>query len=142
MAISSFQDLLQKYVNEDYSTLVGLAKASVADILPKCAEIDKDNKGMLLLMSIALSGIGADSKASPTEVKFLADVLGIDANKVVEILAIIVKNPTSLELAKKFVGISSTAIKASTINFIATLCACDETITRDEGAYILSLMAE
>ena len=142
MAVSSFQELMQQYVNKDYSTLVGLAKASVNDILPECAKIDTDNKGVLLLMSIALSGIGADSNASPKEVQFIADVLDVEANKILDILAAIVKNPTSLELAKKFVGVCPKELKAATINFIATICACDETITRDESAYILTLMAE
>jgi len=140
--MSAFQDLLQKYVNEDYETLVGLAKLSLADILPECEKLDKDNGGVLLVMSIALAGIGADSKVSDKEIDFISDVIGADRSKILAILATIVKDPRSLELAKKFVDISPKNIKAATFNFIATICACDETITRDEGAYILSLLAD
>ena len=140
--MSAFQELLQKYVNEDYEALVGLAKLSVAEILPECQKIDKDNGGVLLLMSIVHAGIGADFDVTDKEIEFISDVLNTDKTKLLSVLVSIAKQPESLGLAKKFVDASSNDIKASTVNFIATICACDETITRSEGEYILSLLAD
>lgn len=136
--MSAFNELMQKYVNEDYNTLVGLAKSSIDKLLPVCKEVDPDNKGMLMLTAIIISGVAADGVLSAKEKQFLCDILNVKE----ETVDTLVKLYTGKEedLVDKLADCGGDDIKFDVVNLVATIAACDETIKHDEAEYIRKLM--
>lgn len=135
---TSFDDLMRSYVNEDYDVLVATAKKTFNEFYPVCKKIDTENDGFVLVTAIILSAIGADGKLSALENKFLKDVIGFTDDTI--------DNLIKLYTGKEEAAIDSIVdqlnqdLKVSIITFICCLCACDETIKREESAYIKRLI--
>ena len=137
--MTKFNELMRKYVNEDYNTLVGLAKTSVNVLMPVCKQIDADNDGFLVLMSIVLAGVAADGVLTGKEKKFLQDVLGLSSDSVDKRISMYTGNMT--ELTDKIADAGNDDLKFAIVNLVASICACDETIKREEAAFIYKIMA-
>lgn len=133
----SFNELMQEMVNEDYKTLVGLAKSSIADIMPVCKKMDDEHNGIFLLMSIMLTAIGADGKLSNLERDFLIDVLGLNNSQISDFIKLY--DSRMVELTDKFVECLDSNEKAAAIMLVTATCAVDETIKREETALIHKL---
>ena len=76
--MATFNELMQKYVNSDYETLVHLAQQALVNLLPICKKVDTDNDGLFMTTSIILSAIAADGVLTGLEKKMLKDALGQD----------------------------------------------------------------
>lgn len=136
--MASFNELLQKYVNADYEVLVSLAKGSAAKILPICKKIDDEHDGMLLLSAILLSAVAADGTFSDKEKQFISDVFGLSGDTVSALVKIYTGK--EYDLVDKFADSLNSELKVEVINLVATVAACDETITRSESAFISNLI--
>ena len=136
--MASFNELMQKYVNADYSTLVSLAKKAMVNLIPVCKKVDTDNDGFMMLTSIVLSAIGADGKLSALEAKFLRDVMGLDDATIDKYIKMY--NSKMPALVDHFVDTLGGDIKADTLVLVTCIAACDETISREECAFIRKLM--
>ena len=138
--MSAFDDLMKKYVNEDYDVLVRLAKDSVNTLIPLCKEIDKENNGYLVLVAIINAALGADSTLSVKEQQFLEDVFDFDEKTMDNLVKIYTGKEE--DLCDAFADSLSDENKFHVVNLVACIAACDETINRDEGAFIAKLIQE
>lgn len=136
--IANFAELMQKYVNTDYSELVSQAREITPPLLEACKVIDKDNDGMVLLTSIILSAVAADGKLTAKEQQFLCDVLGIDTDTVEKLVGL--HNGMEEDLTDKFADILPVEAKAAVLHLVTLIAACDETISREETAFIAKLI--
>ena len=137
--MSKFNELMRKYVNEDYSTLVGLAQTSVNILMPVCKKIDAENEGFMVLTSMILSAVAADGVLTGKEKQFLCDVLNIRPDTVDKMIKMYSGNMD--ELTDKIADAGSDDLKFAVVNLVAAIAACDETIKREEAAFIHKLMA-
>ena len=65
--MNSFNDIMQKYVNTDYETLVDLAKEAVRRLMPVCRQVDPQHDGFYMLTALVLSAVGADGTLTALE---------------------------------------------------------------------------
>ena len=137
--MATFNELMQKYVNEDYSTLVAFSQKALANLIPVCKKVDPDNDGFMMVSSLVLSAIGADGTLTALERKFLGDVLGLSAENISQYIKMY--NSRMADLVDHFADSLTTDIKADTAMLIICICACDEKISREETAFIRKLLA-
>ncbi len=136
--MSALNDILQKIVNQDYPDLVKLAKTSAANLLPVCKQVDPDNNGALMLSAIMLAAIGADGKLTALEQRFLGDVLDMSPSQIDRYTDLYTGNEE--ELVDKLADAVNSSLKADIVMLVASICAIDETISRDETALIRKLI--
>ena len=134
-----YNTLLQTFVNKPYDELVTLAKQAVVNVLPACKMVDEENNGIGMLTAILLSAVAADGKLTRLEAQFLSEITGLDAagiDKLTDMYSSKMVDLTDL-LADK----GGNELKAHICMLIVCLAACDESITREENAFIRQIMA-
>lgn len=136
--MSSFNELLQKWVNEDYETLVNMAKFAMVDVLPACKTYDPEHEGFLLISSIILSAVGADGKLSYKERCLMKDVLGLDDAMIDKYIGMY--SSKMQDLVDKFADSMSSDLKAKIVMLVGAIAACDETISREETAFMHKIL--
>ena len=137
--MASFNEIMQKFVNEDYDTLLSFAKTSLGKVLPACQAVDEEHEGMFMLTSIILSAIGADGTLTTIERRFLKDLLGLDDDAVSKMIGMY--DSRMVELTDKFADGMPSEIKTDTLMLVTAIAACDEKISSEESAFIRRLMA-
>lgn len=133
----SFNDILQDMVNKDYKEIVSFAKMSIVDVLPACKAVDNEHDGLFMLMSMLLTGIGADGKLTNLERDFLIDVTGLNNSQISDFIKLY--DSRMVELTDKFVDSLTSKEKAAAMMLIICICAVDEHIKREETAIIRRL---
>lgn len=137
--MATFNDLMQKYVNSDYETLVKLAQAALVDVLPACKAVDKENDGLFMATSIILAAIGADGVLTGLEKKLLQDALGQDDATVHKFITLY--DSRMADLVDHFADSSNDDVKAATLMLVTAVAAVDEKISHQETALIKKIMA-
>lgn len=135
--MSSFNELMQKYVNTDYEVLVDLAKEAVLRLMPHCKAVDPQHNGNYMLLSLLLTAIGADGKLTPLESKMLGDVMGLERDAIQKMIGMY--DSKMPELADYFADNMGTDTKADAIMLITVFAAVDEKICKEETALIRKL---
>ena len=135
--MTTFNELMQKYVNTDYPVLVDLAKEAVNRLMPACKSVDPEHNGCFMLASILLSAIGADEVLTALEKKMLCDVMGLDDSGVQKLISMYDSKMPGL--VDHFVDNMGEDLKADTIMLITVFAAVDEKISREETAFIRKL---
>jgi len=135
--MTTFNELMQKYVNTDYPVLVDLAKEAVNRLMPACKNVDPEHNGCFMLASILLSAIGADEVLTALEKKMLCDVMGLDDSGVEKLISMYDSKMPGL--IDHFVDNMGEDLKADTIMLITVFAAVDEKISREETAFIRKL---
>ena len=135
--MSSFNELMQKYVNTDYEVLVDLAKEAVKRLMPYCKKVDPDHNGYYMLSSLVLSAIGADGVLTALESKMLQDVLDITKEEVQKLIGMY--NSKMPDLANYFADNMNEDTKADAIMLITTIASVDEKIAKEETDFIRKL---
>jgi hypothetical protein len=135
--MANLNQLLQKYVNMDYDELLDLAKFSLSQFLDTVLEKTGADGASKICAVMTAACLGADGKLSPLENKFFNDLLGVndsysDNLEFVRSLG----TEEARELVDGLVDAMSSEDKAAAISFCLCLLAVDETITRDEVAFI------
>ncbi len=142
--MANFSDLLQDYVNKSYDELVSLAKASAAAFSDDLQSIFPDGTDSAqALMVVVSSCIGVDGKFSTLEYKFLCDILGIGDKFNYEELKGVIQDhygPESIALTDSLADVLSNEKKAALICFCLCFLAVDETIDRNEVAFVVKLV--
>ncbi len=137
--MATFNELMQKYVNADYDTLVHLAQTAINNVLPACKAMDQDNNGLFLLTSIILSAIGADGVLTGLEKKLLHDALGQDDATIQKFISLY--DSRMAELVDAFADACNDEIKANVLMLVTAVAAVDEKISREETALIKKIIA-
>ena len=139
--MANLNQLLQKYVNMDYDELLGLAKFSLSQFLDTVLEKTGADGASKICAVMTAACLGADGKLSALENKFFNDLLGVndsysDNLEFVRSLG----TDEARELVDGLVDSMSADDKAAAISFCLCFLAVDETITRDEVAFIDRLL--
>ena len=134
----SFADTLQNLVNKGYDELMGFAKIAIGKLYPACELVDPDNKGVMMMTSVILAAIAADGKLTAIEKKFLKELLDLSDEQIDQYIAMY--DSRMAELTDQFADALKPEMKADLIMLVATVAACDETISREETAYLAKLL--
>lgn len=137
--MATFNELMQKYVNSDYETLVHLAQQALVNLLPICKKVDTDNDGLFMATSIILSAIAADGVLTGLEKKMLKDALGQDDATIQKFISMY--DSRMVELTDHFADNMSIDTKADVLMLVTAVAAVDEKISKEETAFIKKLMA-
>ena len=137
--MATFSELMQKYVNSDYETLVLLAQKALVNLLPACKAVDKENDGLFMATSIILAAIGADGVLTGLEKKLLADALGQDDATVQKFIGLY--DSRMADLVDHFADNTNDDIKADVLMLVTAVAAVDEKISHQETALIKKIMA-
>lgn len=136
--MASFTEIMQQYVNLDYSDLLSTAKRSFAKIIPACEAVDQENKGFLMVTSIFLAALAADGKMSSKEAQFISDLLGLDLKQIEQFNSLY--NSNMEELVDKFADSLNSNLKAEVITLCLCIASVDEKISREENAFLQKLL--
>ena len=136
--MATFNDFMQKFVNTDYSLLVGLAQEAARRLLPPCKAVDSAHNGHFMLTSIILSAIAADGVLTGLERKMLRDVLDLDDDYVDKLISMY--DSKMPDLVDHFADNMPGDVKGDTVMLVAAIASVDEKINRDETAFIRKLM--
>lgn len=137
--MATFNELMQKYVNSDYETLVQLAQQALVSVLPACKAVDKDNDGFFMATSIILAAIGADGVLTGLEKKMLGDALGLNEETIQKFITLY--DSRMAELVDAFADALKDDLKADVCMLVTAVCAVDEKISHLETAFIKKILA-
>ena len=142
--MANFGDFLQRYVNSSYDELLFFANHSLADIIDEVQKIFKnDDDTAQVLLTVVAACIGVDGKLSSLEHKFICDILELESTYE-ETMGVV--SSLGGEKAEEFVDKLADALPAEKKAALVTLClsflAVDETISRDEVAFVCKLIEE
>lgn len=140
--MANFNELLQRYVNQSYDELLGLAKYSLSKVSDELTSIfGGSEEAAKALMVVTAACYGSDSRLTTLEYNFLKELLGSDMDYdsmkgMIEALG----GSDAMDLTDQLVDSLSSDGKAALVSFCICLLAVDETISRDEVAFIAQLM--
>lgn len=135
--MSSFSELMQKYVNTDYPVLLDLAKEAIRRLTPACKQVDPQHNGYYMLSSIILSAVGRDGVLTALEKKLLMEATNITEQEVSKLLAMY--DPKMPDLVNYFCDNMGDDLKADAIMLVTIFCAVDEKISKEETEFIRKL---
>lgn len=137
--MATFNELMQKCVNEDYETLLMMAKNALGKLLPICKLVDKDNEGVFMATSLVLSAIAADGYLTALEKKLLKDALGMDDATIQKFIGLY--DSRMVELVDTFADNINDDVKVDVLMLVTAVAAVDEKISKEETAFIRKLMS-
>lgn len=135
--MSSFNELMQKYVNTDYPVLVDLGKEAIRHLMPACKAVDTEYNGYYMLTSMILSAVAADGVLSALERKMLRDIMDIDDSSIQKLISLY--DSKMADLVNHFADNMGDELKANTIMLVTVFASADEKISREETAFIRRL---
>ena len=136
----TLNELLQDFVNEPYENLVGMAHQSIVDILPVFNEIADDGQGSKLIIAFIGTSLAIDGKLSELEYRFVCDVLGGQFSyDEVKNLASTHYSGDMINAIDGLVDSAPVELKSALITFCCCFLAVDETISREEVAFVAKL---
>ncbi len=131
--------LLQDFVNEPYETLLGMAKSAFAELKPVFDKASADGQGSKLLIGLMATSLAIDGHLTELEYKFVTDLFGEFSFEEVKGLVQMHYTADMLKLMDDLVDSFSTDLKARLLTFCCCFLAVDETISRDEIAFVYRL---
>lgn len=137
--MTQFDEVMQQLVNLPYEGLMNIATDALNKVYPVCKKIDPKNDGYSALVALLLAAIGADRKLSALEAKFVSELTGLTSENVDKMITLYVG--TEEDLIDKFHDTMDADTKSAIFQLVACICACDETICREESAYLKRLLA-
>lgn len=136
--MSRLNQLLQNYVNMSYDELLDMAKYSLSQFTNT---LSRTGNAAKICAVITAACLGVDGKLTSLESKFLNDIL--DSNDSYETNLNFVRSLSGDEacrLVDELVDALSADEKAAVVSFCLCFLAVDETITRDEVAFVYRLI--
>ena len=142
--MATFNELMQRFVNESYDSLLNIANQSLRDVSNALTDFFSDKPEYATQSTVMLFAccLGADGKLTELEARFLNDLLC--ANHSYSTLCTMISthaNKDSLEIIDKLVDTLDQDSRAAMLTLATCFLAVDETITREEVALISLLMA-
>ena len=136
--MSKFNELMQSLVDLSYEGLMTMAKDSLKKVLPACKEMHPEDNGFIVFFTLLLAAIGADSKLTAKETEFVSELTGFSAEQIDKMTDLY--DGDEEDLVNKFHDVMDSDTGAAIFQLVACICACDETITREESAYLKKLI--
>ena len=139
--MADLNELLQDYVNLDYNSLLSIANNSLSEIMPIFNELADDGNGAKFLLPFICTSLAVDGKLSKIEYKFVCDLIGDMDYDVVLSNVQEHYSDSSVELVDNMCDACPDDLKTSLLAFCLAFLAVDETISREEVAFIKRLLA-
>ena len=142
--MANLDQLLQEYVNRPYDELMGLARASMGALSSDMSAIFGDDGSVAnAYLIITAACFGVDMKFSTLEYTFLKELIGSDLNyndmkNVIQGFC----GTDSMDLTNRLADSLSRESKSTLLIFCLCLLSVDETITREETAFLVELMKD
>lgn len=143
--MANFNELMQRFVNESYDSLLTLANSAFADLSEHLKKFfhnapDYSAQSILLLTATCL---GADGKLTALEHRFVNELL--NANHSYDSLMSTISqlySAENVEIVDKLTDTLDANARTSLLTLALCFLAVDEAITRDEAAFISKLIAQ
>lgn len=140
--MDKLKELLQTYVNQPYEKLLAAAQDSLSRLVPLFNNVFGQEDGTIFVLQFLCTALAADGQLSQLEYRFLCDVVNIDsADTAVKMVAAACNEQSRALVDKVFDSINNDNVKADMINLFLCCVAVDETISKDETALFLRLLA-
>lgn len=133
------KQILQDFVNESYENLVNMARAAFADIQTTFEKAAPGVNASTLLVALFATSLAVDGKLTELECKFVSELFDgvtyeetkqlVEAHHSAEMVAFI----------DEFVDGCPLEIKSKLLTLCCCFLAVDETISRDEVAFVYKL---
>ena len=137
----TLREILQDFVNEPYETLVSMAKSSIAELTPIFAEVADDGNGAKFVIPFFATALAVDGRLSDLEYKFVCDIFGNMTYAEVKALVEAHYSDKMIALIDGLADSCPTELKSKLLVLCSCFLAVDQTINRDEIAFIQKLMA-
>ena len=138
--MSKFNQLLQEYVNKSYSELLELANEALGVLLPAFETIQA-GKSAEFIMPFICTSLAIDGKFTELEYRFLNDLLGAGVNyEDSKQLVAAHYDADIMVLVDRMIDACGDDLKAALLVFCLCFTAVDETISREEAAFISMLL--
>lgn len=139
---NSFNDLLQDFVNKPYQELLNIANGALEVIAEGLKQVSPNNNAADLILPFLATTLAVDGKYSQLEHGFLNDVIQGDVSyEEGKACMQSYYNTEIFEFVDQMIDSCGDELKNALIIFCLCFAAVDETITREEGAYIAKLLA-
>ena len=138
----TFNDLLQDFVDKPYEELVSIANGALEVIVDGFSKINTESKPSDFIIPFIATTLASDGKYTQLEHNFLNAVLETDisyddSKHFVQSYY----NEEIFDLVDQMIDACGQDLKNALVIFCLCFAAVDETITREEGAYIAKLLA-
>ena len=138
----TFNDLLQDFVDKPYEELVSIANGALEVIVVGFSKINTESKPSDFIIPFIATTLASDGKYTQLEHNFLNTVLETDisyddSKHFVQSYY----NEEIFDLVDQMIDACGQDLKNALVIFCLCFAAVDETITREEGAYIAKLLA-
>lgn len=138
--MTKFNELLKEYVNKSYEELLHLASGALGVLLPAFEKIQAGESGSFVIPFICTS-LAIDGKFTALEHKFLNDLLGSNIDYAdAKTLVNAHYDADIMTLVNDMIDACGDEMKAALLMFCLCFTAVDETITREEAAFIALLL--
>ncbi len=131
--------LLQDFVNEPYENLLGMARSAFAELKPVFDQATPDGNGSSLLIGLFATSLAVDGKLTELEYKFVNDLFGNFSYEDVKSLVEMHYKAEIIDLMNGLVDSCGVELKSKLLTLCCCFLAVDETISRDEIAFIVKL---
>ena len=135
-----FDELLQDYVNQDYDTLLRLAKSKIDELYPLFKRYSPDG-AVELMAGLIATCVAADGTFSELEYEFLGEVMGVYNYQQLKDYIQNFYNDQAQETTKNLVDTLQGKDKTNMLTICLCICAIDESIKRDETALLAKLFS-
>ena len=133
------KQILQDFVNEPYEKLVDMAIAAFADIKNTFEKVAPGVDASQLMVSLFATSLAVDGKLTELECKFVSDIFnGVTYNEIKELVEAH-HSAEMVQFVDEFVDGFPVEIKSKLLTLCCCFLAVDETISRDEIAFIYKL---
>ena len=138
----NFQDFLQDFVNKPYEELVGIANEALKVIIRAFEQLQTEEEVADFILPFISTTLAADGKYTQLEHNFLNSVL--ESNLTYEEGKACVQahyDEELFNLVDQMIDACGEELKSALLVFCLCFAAVDETITREENAYIVKLLS-
>ena len=133
------KQILQDFVNEPYEKLVDMAIAAFADIKSTFEKAAPGVDASQLMVSLFATSLAVDGKLTELECEFVSDIFnGVTYNEIKELVEAH-HSAEMVQFVDEFVDGFPVEIKSKLLTLCCCFLAVDETISRDEIAFIYKL---
>ena len=135
------KEVLQQYVDASYEELVKEVAYSGAKLIARLKELGLSDKNALTAVyGYIVTAVSADGKVTEKEFQFLQEALNYTREELNEVIEL-GSDPEFIEVMDRLFDSHDKEVCVQTLNIVCCLVAIDETINRDEIAFIEKLLA-
>ena len=138
---TTYDKLLQDFVNMDYNDLVNYASNLVTPICKGLEKISGDDDAIDFFITVIFSTMAVDGSFTELEYRFLSEVFNLNRSydSLKEQVASYYDEEW-LSIANQIVDVVDEKTKTNLIAFCLCVASIDERISREENAFISMLM--